>query len=70
MLTLGGVPTLGIIREAGADDEVFQVLHAGTVWEYDGLYEHKARRTEEACTRMMLRVSQTEMRYRNHWSRQ
>lgn len=60
LLTIGGVPTLG--RDG-------TVLHAGTVWGYSGAYEHRARAIEESCWRLMLRVSETNMIYRNHWSR-
>jgi len=60
LLTIGGVPTLG--RDG-------TVLHAGTVWEYSGAYEHRAQAVEESCWRLMMRVSETNMIYRNHWSR-
>ena len=60
LLTIGGVPTLG---EGGA------VLHAGTVWEYSGAYKHRARPVKDSCWRLMMRVSKTNMMYRNHWSK-
>ena len=60
LLTIGGVPTLG--RDG-------TVLHAGTVWEYSGAYRHKARPVKDSCWRLMMRVSKTNMIYRNHWSR-
>ena len=69
LITINGVPTLGFIGDGDLDEGPHQVLHAGTVWEYDGDYWHKARPVETACKRLMLRVSKTNMRYRNHWSR-
>lgn len=60
LLTIGGVPTLG--RDG-------TVLHAGTVWEYSGAYEHRAQPVKNSCWRLMMRVSKTDMIYRNHWSR-
>jgi hypothetical protein len=58
LLTYGGTPTEG---EGGV------TLHAGTVWEYSGRYQHRARPAEKDCVRLLLRVSQTEMMYRDHW---
>jgi len=60
LLTVGGVPTEG---DGG------QILHAGTVWEYSGAYRHRARPVQDSCWRLMLRVSETTMMYRNHWRR-
>ena len=68
LITINGVPTLGLIGDGDPDAGPHQVLHAGTVWEYDGDYWHKARPVETACKRLMLRVSKTAMRHRNHWS--
>jgi hypothetical protein len=58
LLTIGGTPTEG--------DEG-QVLDAGFVWEYTGKFRHRARPAAEPCRRLMLRISQTEMLYRDHW---
>ena len=58
LFTLGGTPTEG---EGG------QILHPGTVWEYSGRFEHRARPAVQSCQRLMLRISQTSMPYRNHW---
>lgn len=60
LLTVGGKPTLG---------KNGQELYSGTVWEYSGAFEHKAQPVTETCMRLMIRVSKTAMKYRNHWSR-
>ena len=59
LLTIGGTPTEG---RDGA------VLSAGTVWEYSGKYEHRARPVEASCVRLLIRVSKTDMLFRDHWS--
>jgi len=59
LLTINGTPTEGW---GGV------ILDAGVVWEYNGEYVHRARPATVACKRFILRVSQTEMIYRNHWS--
>lgn len=58
LLTVGGVPTLG---EDGT------VLSEGTVWEYSGRYRHQARPVAEDTFRLLLRVSKTQMPFRDHW---
>lgn len=60
LLTVGGQPTEG---ENGF------ILAPNIVWEYSGIYKHRARPTHEACKRLMLRVSQTEMPFRNNFFR-
>ena len=45
-----------------------RILERGFVWEYDGSYLHRPAPTEkEETTRLLLRVSQTEMLTRNFW---
>ena len=59
LLTIGGCPTEG---QGGF------ILHAGTVWEYSGAYLHRAVPSTMGGPRLMLRISQTEMHYRNFWN--
>jgi hypothetical protein len=58
LLTVGGEPTEG--------EDGF-ILTAKTVWEYSGVYKHRAKPTNQPCKRLMLRVSQTEMLFRNNF---
>lgn len=58
LLTVGGTPTEG---------QEGQILDAGTVWEYSGEYSHRARPAKSNGVRLLLRVSQTAMLYRDHW---
>lgn len=60
LLTIGGTPTEG--------EDGF-ILDAGTVWQYSGAYLHRARPSEVACRRMLLRTSQGKrIGVRNHWT--
>jgi hypothetical protein len=59
LLTIGGNPTEG---ENGV------ILHAGTVWQYNGAYQHRAVPSKDGGPRLMLRLSETSMGYRNFWS--
>ena len=58
LITQGGLPTLG---------ENAQVLTANNIWEFSGTYSHRAQPTDRDTWRLMIRVSQTAMKYRNHW---
>ncbi len=58
LVTFGGTPTEG---KDGA------VLSAGIVWEYSGKYQHRARPAEASCVRLLIRVSKTNMLFRDHW---
>lgn len=58
ILTIGGRPTLG---EDGS------LLTAGTVWEYRGDFVHRAQVALEDTWRLMLRVSDSEIRPRDYW---
>ena len=59
LLTVGGNPTEGL--------DGF-ILHGGVLWEYSGDYIHRAVPSLLGGTRLMLRVSQTDLAYRNHWN--
>jgi len=56
LLTLGGPATLGY-------PDI--VLSPGFIWQYDGFFFHRAQAPAEICQRLVLRVSQTEMRFRD-----
>lgn len=56
LLTLGGPATLGY-------PDI--VLSPGFIWQYDGFFFHRAQPPTEICHRLVLRVSQTEMRFRD-----
>jgi hypothetical protein len=59
LLTIGGAPTEG-------EDGTW--LREGVVWEYRGDFLHRASPAPETTFRLMLRVSQTSMRFRDYWS--
>lgn len=67
LLTIGGEPTIGLPQSLKGSEQI--ALHAGTVWEYSGAFLHRAQPVKESCWRLMMRVSKTNMLYRNHWSR-
>ena len=58
LITLRGTPTEG-------EDQ--QILTAGIAWEFDGPYRHRARPTQEGCDRLLVRISRTQLGFRNHW---
>jgi len=57
LLSYGGPPTEGEDR----------LLTPGTVWEYTGDYLHRSVPTAQDCHRLLIRVSQTNMRPRDRW---
>lgn len=58
LVTFNGTPTLG---EDGT------ILYANNVWEFNGFYYHQARPADCDCDRLLLRVSLTEMPFRDRW---
>lgn len=60
LLTFNGTPT------EGADGTI---LTAGIVWEFSGDYYHRARPAVDPCRRLLLRISQTTLPFRNRWER-
>jgi hypothetical protein len=60
LITFNGQPTLG---EDGLE------LTSNHVWEFSGDYSHKAQSTLNDCNRLLIRVSKTELNYRNYWQR-
>lgn len=60
LLTFNGNPTEG--RDG-------TVLSQGRVWEFSGDYEHRAVKTDRDCLRLLIRISQSKIPFRNRWEK-
>lgn len=60
LLTFNGKPTEGIDGT---------ILSEGYVWEFSGDYEHRAVKTDTDCLRLLIRISQSKIPFRNRWER-
>lgn len=61
LVTFNGTPTEGIDGT---------ILTANTVWEFSGDYGHRARKAVTDCQRLLLRVSESTIPFRDHWETQ